>query len=168
VIVAIASGKGGTGKTTVAVNLALSLSGNVQLLDCDVEAPNVHLFLEAQPEGREAVGIPVPVVDADLCNQCGECSRLCQYNAIAVLGTGVVVFPELCHGCGGCALVCPEDAISEVMRPIGVVEKSRSGSVHLVQGRLYVGEALVPPLIREVREKGLKDGMVLIDAPPGT
>jgi MinD superfamily P-loop ATPase len=168
VIVAIASGKGGTGKTTVAVNLALSLSGNVQLLDCDVEAPNVHLFLEAQPEGREAVGIPVPVVDADLCNQCGECSRLCQYNAIAVLGTGVVVFPELCHGCGGCALVCPEDAISEVMRPIGVVEKSRSGSVHLVQGRLYVGEALVPPLIREVREKGRKDGMVLIDAPPGT
>ena len=167
-IVAIASGKGGTGKTTVAVNLALSLSGNVQLLDCDVEAPNVHLFLEAQPEGREVVGIPVPVVDADLCNQCGECSRLCQYNAIAVLGTGVVVFPELCHGCGGCALVCPEDAISEVMRPIGVVEESRSGSVHLVQGRLYVGEALVPPLIREVRARSCKEGVVLIDAPPGT
>ena len=167
-IVAIASGKGGTGKTTVAVNLALSLSGKVQLLDCDVEAPNVHLFLEAQPEGREAVGIPVPVVDADLCNQCGECSRLCQYNAIAVLGTGVVVFPELCHGCGGCALVCPEDAISEVMRPIGVVEEGRAGDVHLVQGRLYVGEALVPPLIREVRAKGRKEGMVLIDAPPGT
>ena len=167
-IVAIASGKGGTGKTTVAVNLALSLSGNVQLLDCDVEAPNVHLFLEAQPEGREVVGIPVPVVDADLCNQCGECSRLCQYNAIAVLGTGVMVFPELCHGCGGCALVCPEDAISEVMRPIGVVEESRSGSVHLVQGRLYVGETLVPPLIREVRAKSRKEGMVLIDAPPGT
>ena len=167
-IVAIASGKGGTGKTTVAVNLALSLSGKVQLLDCDVEAPNVHLFLEAQQEGREAVGIPVPVVDADLCNQCGECSRLCQYNAIAVLGTGVVVFPELCHGCGGCALVCPEDAISEVMRPIGVVEEGRAGDVHLVQGRLYVGEALVPPLIREVRAKGRKEGMVLIDAPPGT
>ncbi len=167
-IVAIASGKGGTGKTTVAVNLALSLSGNVQLLDCDVEAPNVHLFLEAQPEGREVVGIPVPVVDADLCNQCGECSRLCQYNAIAVLGTGVVVFPELCHGCGGCALVCPEDAISEVMRPIGVVEESRSGRVHLVQGRLYVGEALVPPLIREVRARSCEEGVVLIDAPPGT
>ncbi len=167
-IVAIASGKGGTGKTTVAVNLALSLSGDVQILDCDVEAPNVHLFLEAQPEGSEIVGIPVPVVDADLCNQCGECSRLCQYNAIAVLGTGVMVFPELCHGCGGCALVCPEEAISEVMRPIGVVEDGRAGSIHLVQGRLYVGEALVPPLIRDVRARSRDDGVVLIDAPPGT
>ena len=167
-IVAIASGKGGTGKTTVAVNLALSLSGDVQLLDCDVEAPNAHLFLQTEPAEHEVVGIPVPEVDADLCNQCGECSRLCQYNAIAVLGTGVMVFPELCHGCGGCALVCPEDAISEVTRPIGVVEEGRTGNVHLVQGRLYVGEALVPPLIREVRAKGREEGMVLIDAPPGT
>jgi len=152
VIVAIASGKGGTGKTTVAVNLALSLSGDVQILDCDVEAPNAHLFLHAE----------------DLCNQCGECSRLCQYNAIAVLGTGVMVFPELCHGCGGCTLVCPEEAISEVMRPIGVVEEGRAGNIHLVQGRLYVGEALVPPLIRDVRARSRDDGVVLIDAPPGT
>jgi len=167
-IVAIASGKGGTGKTTVAVNLALSLSGDVQLLDCDVEAPNAHLFLQAEPAGHEVVGIPVPEVDGDLCNQCGECSRLCQYNAIAVLGTSVVVFPELCHGCGGCALVCPENAIREVMRPIGVVEEGHARNVHLVQGRLYVGEALVPPLIREVRAKGHEEGMVLIDAPPGT
>lgn len=167
-IVAIASGKGGTGKTTVAVNLALSLSGEVQILDCDVEAPNAHLFLQAEPAGYEVVGIPVPEIDADLCNQCGDCSRLCQYNAIAVLGTGVMVFPELCHGCGGCALVCPEEAISEVMRPIGVVEEGRAGNIHLVQGRLYVGEALVPPLIREVRARSHDDGVVLIDAPPGT
>ena len=167
-IVAIASGKGGTGKTTVAVNLALSLSGNVQLLDCDVEAPNAHLFLKTETQGHEAVGIPVPEVDEDLCNQCGECSRLCQYNAIAVLGTGVMVFPELCHGCGGCALVCPEKAISEVLRPIGVVEEARAGHLRLVQGRLNVGEALVPPLIREVRAKGSEQGVVLIDAPPGT
>jgi len=168
VIVAIASGKGGTGKTTVAVNLALSLSGDVQILDCDVEAPNAHLFLHAEPAGHEVVGIPVPEIDADLCNQCGECSRLCQYNAIAVLGTGVMVFPELCHGCGGCTLVCPEEAISEVMRPIGVVEEGRAGNIHLVQGRLYVGEALVPPLIRDVRARSRDDGVVLIDAPPGT
>jgi len=168
VIVAIASGKGGTGKTTIAVNLALSLAGDIQLLDCDVEAPNAHLFLDARPDGQEVVGIPVPVVDADLCNQCGECSRLCQYNAIVVLGTGVVVFPELCHGCGGCALVCPEEAISEVMRPIGVVEDGRAGNISLVQGRLSVGEALVPPLIRAVRAKGRDNEIVLIDAPPGT
>jgi MinD superfamily P-loop ATPase len=168
VIVAIASGKGGTGKTTLAVNLALSLSGDVQLLDCDVEAPNAHLFLEARPEGREAVGIPVPEVDADLCNQCGECSRLCQYSAIVTLRTGVMVFPELCHGCGGCTLVCPENAISEVLRPIGVVEESRTGHVQLVQGRLNVGEALVPPLIRQVRARGAEEGVVLVDAPPGT
>ena len=167
-IVAIASGKGGTGKTTVAVNLALSLSEDVQILDCDVEAPNAHLFLQTEPLGHEVVGIPVPEIDADLCTQCGECSRLCQYNAIAVLGSGVVVFPELCHGCGGCARLCPENAISEVMRPIGVIEEGRAGHIHLVQGRLDVGEALVPPLIRGVRAMGREEGMVLIDAPPGT
>jgi MinD superfamily P-loop ATPase len=168
VIVAIASGKGGTGKTTVAVNLALSLPGEVQLLDCDVEAPNAHLFLETALATREFVGIPVPEIDADRCNQCAECSRLCQYHAIAVLGTGVVVFPELCHGCGGCTLVCPEEAIHEVVRPIGVVEKLRAGNIELVQGRLNIGEALVPPLIREVRARMRDHGLVLIDAPPGT
>jgi MinD superfamily P-loop ATPase len=168
VIVAIASGKGGTGKTTVAVNLALSLPGEVQLLDCDVEAPNAHLFLKITAATREIVGIPVPEIDADRCNQCGECSRLCQYHAMAVLGTGVVVFPELCHGCGGCTLICPEEAIREVVRPIGVVEKLQAGFIELVQGRLNIGEALVPPLIREVRARMRDGGMVLIDAPPGT
>ncbi|MDX2438617.1 MAG: ATP-binding protein [Acidobacteriota bacterium] len=167
-IVAIASGKGGTGKTTVAVNLALSLPGEIQLLDCDVEAPNAHLFLETALATREIVGIPVPEIDADRCNQCAECSRICQYHAIAVLGTGVMVFPELCHGCGGCTLVCPEEAIREVRRPIGVVEKLRAGNIELVQGRLNIGEALVPPLIREVRAKTRDGGTVLIDAPPGT
>jgi len=168
VIVAIASGKGGTGKTTVAVNLALSLPGEVQLLDCDVEAPNAHLFLKTTRAAREIVGIPVPEIDADSCNQCAECSRLCQYHAIAVLGTGVMVFPELCHGCGGCTLVCPEAAIREIMRPVGVVEKLQAGNIELVQGRLNVGEALVPPLIREVRARMRAGGTVLIDAPPGT
>jgi MinD superfamily P-loop ATPase len=168
VIVAIASGKGGTGKTTLAVNLALSMSGEVQLLDCDVEAPNAHLFLNTQPEGIEESGILVPRVDAESCSMCDECSRICQYNAIASLGTGVLVFPELCHGCGGCALLCPEKAITEIMRPIGVIDESRADGIHLVYGRLNVGEALVPPLIRQVRAKGCDSGMVLIDAPPGT
>lgn len=167
-IIAIASGKGGTGKTTVAVNLALSLPGHVTILDCDVEAPNVHLFLPTETVREEVVGISTPEVDADLCNQCGECSRICQFHAIAVLGNGVIVFPELCHGCGGCTLVCPEEAISEVMRPIGVVEERRAGRRHLVQGRLNVGEALVPPLIRQVRLRCDTGGTILIDAPPGT
>jgi MinD superfamily P-loop ATPase len=168
VIIAIASGKGGTGKTTVAVNLALSLPGPVTILDCDVEAPNVHLFLPAETVREEVVGIPTPEVDAGLCSQCGECSRVCQYHAIAVLGNGVTVFPELCHGCGGCTRICPDEAITEVVRPIGVVEERRSGLRRLVMGRLSVGEALVPPLIRQVRSRREDGETVLIDAPPGT
>lgn len=167
-IVAIASGKGGTGKTTVAVNLALSVGTPVRLLDCDVEAPNVRLFIDAETVHREEVGIPVPLVDSAVCSQCGECSRICQYNALAVLGNTVMVFPELCHGCGGCARVCPEGAIREVPRSIGVVEEARMGDLFLVQGRLNVGEALVPPLIRGVRARKGDEELVLIDAPPGT
>lgn len=167
-IVAIASGKGGTGKTTVAVNLALSLPGPVRVLDCDVEAPNVHLFLKTNAVRTERVGIPVPEVDADLCNRCGECSRICRFHAIAVLGKTVSVFSELCHGCGGCTRICPEEAITEVMRPIGVVEERRAGRRHLVLGKLDVGQALVPPLIRAVRSKSGAGETVLIDAPPGT
>jgi len=168
VIVAIASGKGGTGKTTLVVNLALCLSGKVQVLDCDVEAPNAHLFLRAEMEAPTEVGIPVPQIDADRCTLCGECSRLCQYNALATLNSGVMVFQELCHGCGGCTLWCPEKAITEVVRPIGVIEEGNSAGISLVQGRLNVGEALVPPLIRQVRSRAHEDGVVLVDAPPGT
>jgi MinD superfamily P-loop ATPase len=168
VIIAIASGKGGTGKTTVAVNLALSMPGRVTILDCDVEAPNVHLFLTTTTLREEIAGIPTPEVDADLCNQCGDCSRVCQYHAIAVLGRGATVFPELCHGCGGCTRVCPERAINEIKRPIGIIEERRAGRRRLVQGRLNVGEALVPALIRQVRSRCHDGETVLIDAPPGT
>jgi MinD superfamily P-loop ATPase len=169
VIVAIASGKGGTGKTTVAVNLALTLPGEVQLLDCDVEAPNDHLFLQPRIDRVEEAGIPVPRIDADLCTECGQCAELCAYNALASLRTGVVVFGELCHGCGGCARVCPEDAITEVLRPIGVVEEGRAGRVRVVQGRLNVGEAQAPPLIRAVRARTDRScDTVLVDSPPGT
>jgi MinD superfamily P-loop ATPase len=168
VIVAVASGKGGTGKTTVAVHLARTLGDHVQLLDCDVEAPNDHLFLRPTRDLVERVSIPVPEVDDDLCSGCGQCSEICQYNAIAALRDRVITFPELCHGCGGCTLACPEGAIRETPRPIGVIETGVADGVRLVQGRLDVGEALVPPLIRAVRAKANGTGTVFIDAPPGT
>lgn len=167
-IVTIASGKGGTGKTTLAVNLALSFGGRVQLLDCDVEAPNDHLFLRPQITSSELAGIPVPRIDPELCSLCGDCAELCQFNALAVLGGRVLVFDELCHGCGGCLMVCPEKAITEALRPIGVVERGHAGPVGIVQGRLQVGEPQAPPLIRAVKAHADREATVLIDAPPGT
>jgi MinD superfamily P-loop ATPase len=168
-VVAVASGKGGTGKTTVAANLA-RVRGNVTLLDCDVEEPNVHLFLNGEPEcGPEVVSIPVPEVDEARCDGCGECARFCAYKALAVLAKRVLLFPELCHGCGGCARVCPRDAIREAARRIGVVEMSRAaGGLTLVQGRLDVGAAMAPPLIRAVKARIPKAGDAILDAPPGT
>ncbi len=167
-IVAVASGKGGTGKTTVAVNLAKALGEPVQLLDCDVEAPNAHLFLAGTCRDSVEVTLPVPVVDAARCDGCGECSRFCQYHAIVSFGTEPLVFAELCHGCGGCALVCPQRAISETGRRIGVVETLTAGPITLIQGRLDVGVPAAPPLIRAVRQRGRDDLPALIDAPPGT
>ena len=166
--VAIASGKGGTGKTTVALNLALAIDGPVRLLDCDVEEPNCHIFLNPSIQEREAISIPVPFVDEAKCTACGECGRFCQYHAIVSLKTKPLVFPELCHGCGGCAKVCPTGAISEVEHEIGVVETGASGTIRLVQGRLNVGVPLSPPLIRAVKRRTGDGGPVLIDCPPGT
>jgi len=168
--IAIASGKGGTGKTTVAVNLARLLSRHapVQYVDCDVEEPNGHLFLHPVITQSVPVTIPVPAVDDKRCTRCGACSRLCQYHAIAALPTRTLVFPELCHGCGGCARVCPEKAITEVGRPIGVVERGMAGAVAFVHGRLNVGEAMSPPLIRAVQTYADPRAAVILDAPPGT
>jgi len=167
-IIAVASGKGGTGKTTVAANLA-RVRGGVTLLDCDVEEPNAHLFLRGEPIAEaEIVTIPVPEVDEALCNGCGECGRFCQYKALAVLGKRVLVFAELCHGCGGCLRVCPQGAIREAPRRIGVVEIQPAGTITLVQGRLDVGVAMSPPLIRAVKAKIPKAGDAILDAPPGT
>jgi MinD superfamily P-loop ATPase len=176
--IAIASGKGGTGKTTIAVNLAcvLGKSGQtVQYLDCDVEEPNGHLFLQPEIVTTESVGIPIPIVDETKCIGCRKCADICQYHAIAVLKKAIV-FPELCHGCGGCVLVCPASAIREENRPIGVVEmgtalRSSSGQtagVLFVQGRLNIGEPMAPPLIRSVKKKSIGEGVALLDAPPGT
>ncbi|MEW6443784.1 MAG: ATP-binding protein [bacterium] len=167
-ILAIASGKGGTGKTTVAVNLARTVPGGVRLLDCDVEEPNCHIFLRPTVDTAEAVTVPVPVVDVARCTACGECGRICQYHAIVSLKTEPLVFPEMCHGCGGCARVCPAGAITEVPREVGSVEVGRANGVGFVRGVLRVGEAMSPPVIRAVRRHAAAEGLTIIDAPPGT
>jgi len=168
--IAIASGKGGTGKTTVAVNLARILADNgqtVQYLDCDVEEPNGHIFLKPTITVTEPVGIPGPVVDEEKCTGCRKCADVCQYHAIAVLKKPLV-FPELCHGCGGCTLACPERAIREEDRAIGVVETGQAERLAFIQGRLNIGEPMAPPLIRAVKKKAIADGVAIMDAPPGT
>jgi MinD superfamily P-loop ATPase len=167
-IIAIASGKGGTGKTTVSVNLARVLSAPVQLLDCDVEEPNAHLFLKSTQIREEVVSISVPRVDESLCDGCGECGRFCEYHAIVSFGAKPLVFAEMCHGCGGCAKVCPKKAIRETDHRIGVVKTDQSENITLIQGCLDVGVAMAPPLIREVKAR-LQNGLpAILDAPPGT
>jgi MinD superfamily P-loop ATPase len=166
-IITVASGKGGTGKTTVAVNMALSLE-NVQLLDCDVEEPNSHILLHPQINEIEPVYTKVPVVSEELCNYCGKCSKFCAYNALFVAPKTVMVFPELCHSCGGCTLVCPKKAITEKDRQIGVLKKGEAEGVEIVYGELNVGEAMAVPLIRAVKNKIKNNKNVIIDAPPGT
>ena len=168
--IAVASGKGGTGKTTIAVNLALALSAKglkVTYADCDVEEPNGHIFLNPSIEETEVVGIPVPVVDEAKCTACGECSRICRFSAIACLGGTAITFPELCKGCGGCSLVCGEGAIREEMREVGVVETGRAGKNRFAHGKLRIGEAQSPPLIRRVKERIPAVDVAVLDAPPG-
>lgn len=167
-ILAVASGKGGTGKTTVSVNLARVLDSDVLLLDCDVEEPNCHLFLKGVGRENETVNIPVPQVDESLCNDCGECGRFCEYHAIVSFGTKPLIFPEMCHGCGGCAKVCLKKAIHEVDKRIGVVETVQAGNITLIQGRLDVGVAMAPPLIRAVKARLQNGQPAILDAPPGT
>jgi MinD superfamily P-loop ATPase len=173
-IISIASGKGGTGKTTIAVNLALSLR-NVQLMDCDVEEPNAHLFLKPEIYSKKIATIPIPQVDESLCDYCGKCREVCAYNAIAVFpgdenrkGSGVLVFSNLCHGCGGCTLLCTRNAIYEVDKEIGVIEAGVCGDVQFVHGKLNIGEIMSPPLIRQVKQYIYRSRTVIIDAPPGT
>lgn len=168
-IVAVASGKGGTGKTLISVSLArlLSQHESVQYLDCDVEEPNGHLFLRPELSLRESVRLKFPVVDTSRCNLCGECSRFCAFNALALAGSKLLVFPDLCHSCGGCALVCPQRAISWEEREIGIVEEGVSGGITFVHGQLALGARLVPPLIEAVRRRTRSQGIAIVDAPPG-
>lgn len=177
--IAVASGKGGTGKTTIATNLAVVLGESgmrTAYVDCDVEEPNGHLFLKPEFHVSSEVSIPVPEVDEARCSLCGACGKACRFSAIVALPKKVLTFPKLCHGCGGCSLACPEDAIREVPRPIGVVEAGFAGQevvgqadqVAFLQGKLSVGEAMSPPLIEAVLAAAPFEGTTIIDAPPGT
>lgn len=169
-VISVASGKGGTGKTLVATSLALSLKERcrVQLLDCDVEEPNAHIFLKPVINERESVCIPVPVVDEGKCTYCGRCAEVCAYKAIAVLKDRVLVFAPLCHGCGACSYLCPEEAISEQAREIGLVETGEAEGLDFVHGKLSVGEAMAPPVIRMVKRHINPDWTAIIDVSPGT
>jgi MinD superfamily P-loop ATPase len=169
--IAIASGKGGTGKTTIATNLACSMARmgkEVQYLDCDVEEPNGHIFLKPDIQETQTVTIPVPEVDTELCDGCGKCGQLCQYSAIISLNNTAMTFEQLCHSCGGCMLVCPTGAITEKPRPIGFAEVGSANGVSFGQGRLEIGDIHTPPLIKRVKLYAIEDGIVIIDAPPGT
>ena len=166
-IISIASGKGGTGKTTVATNLALSLE-NVQLLDCDVEEPNAHIFMKPRIEKEIPAIIPVPRVDKTKCTHCGKCGEACEFHAIVVVKDMVLNFDELCHGCGACSYVCPEDAITEVERQIGTIRVGRAGEIGFVEGILNIGEPMASPLIKKEKTFIRNPGTVILDAPPGT
>lgn len=182
-LISVASGKGGTGKTTVAVNLFLSFSSTewnevastresdaprVQLLDCDVEEPNAHIFLKPEIKERRPVSLPVPLVDENKCSHCGVCAEVCAFNAILATNRRIMVFEELCHGCGACSVFCPKGAISEKGRKIGVLETGLAKKGIFSHGILNPGEAVAAPLISAVRNTALGDGIVIIDSPPGT
>ena len=165
-IVSIASGKGGTGKTSLATNLALSLK-NVQLLDCDVEEPNAHLFLHPKIDETKPVYISKPIIDERKCDHCGKCSIFCQYNALFVTPEEVMLFPQLCHGCEGCMIVCPKNAITKENVKIGVVKKGIVENMELVYGELDVGEPMPVPVIKAVKQQIKEDRTVIVDSPPG-
>ncbi len=167
-IITIASGKGGTGKTTIATNLAMALDEPVQLLDCDVEEPNAHLFLKPDIQRNFEVQVEVPEIDPDKCTYCGKCQEICQFNAIAILPDTALTFPELCHSCGGCFLACPEDAVLSRNRTVGVLEIGSRGHIRFIHGLLRVGEAMAVPLIKRVKAEANPEGLIIIDAPPGT
>ena len=169
-IISVASGKGGTGKTLVATSLALSLRNEmpVQLLDCDVEEPDAHIFLKPLLSHQQVVSIPIPQVDEGKCTYCGKCAEVCAYNAIAVIEKKVLIFPELCHGCGACSYLCPEDAISEIGKEVGVLETGQAKGIEFIHGKLTVGEAMAVPVIREVKKHINRERLAIIDVSPGT
>jgi len=171
-IITVASGKGGTGKTTFAVNLAYALAQrgeNVKLLDCDVEEPNDHLFVQPDFTEEQQVLVPKPVWDADKCTGCGKCAEACNYNAIAVVKNKVLIFNEMCHSCGVCAYVCPETALSEKEAVIGTVQAAPENQpFFFAHGLLNIGEALAPNVVRAVKGHLDPAAVNIIDASPGT
>lgn len=169
--IAFASGKGGTGKTTLATNMAASIAAEnerVAYVDCDVEEPNGHIFLPPVTTKDSDVTVMVPAIDKERCNLCGICTDVCEFNAIAILGPEPLVFPSLCHSCGACVELCPEQAITEIPRNIGKIKKGTSRNLEFFSGQLNVGEAMAPPVTRELKKKLPGDYIVIIDAPPGT
>jgi MinD superfamily P-loop ATPase len=169
--VAVASGKGGTGKTTVAVSLVLALEGlpgQIQFIDCDVEEPDAALFLKPAIEATSDVTVPIPSIDQERCTGCGKCAELCQYNALANISGKVLSFKNLCHSCGGCAYICPVQAIEEEPRKVGVIERGSVGSIEFLSGRLDVGEPRAVPLIRNLKSMVKPRTTTILDSPPGT
>ena len=171
-IVAVASGKGGTGKTTVSASLAATWPSPVVAVDLDVEEPNLHLFLNPDLSREETACLAVPEIDDGRCTRCRACTDICQFKAIGIFGDVVMTFPEMCHGCGACWAICPETAITPGRRVLGHVLSGRSGAIEFIMGRLRVGEAMSPPLMREVKhrlttDRALAHRDVIIDAPPG-
>jgi MinD superfamily P-loop ATPase len=166
-IITVASGKGGTGKTTVATNLARSLE-RVQIIDCDVEEPNAHLFLNPHLDKRLSVTVSIPRIDESKCTHCGRCAEACEFNALVVLPQTVLVFDELCHGCGACSYICPEGAITEEEKEIGTVEVGTAEHIAFVQGWLNVGEPMAVPIIRMEKSFMQNNRTIILDAPPGT
>ena len=168
-IISVASGKGGTGKTTIATNLAVAIGSDVQLLDCDVEEPNSYLFINPVFEKTFTVTTPVPEIDEKKCNLCGKCDEICQFKAIVLIAnTTVMTFPEMCHSCGGCIKVCPENAIKDTTRELGIIQKGFCNTLEFVHGKLRVGETMSPPLITRVRSFARPGKFTIIDSPPGT
>ena len=165
--IAIASGKGGTGKTSVATSLVLCAEGPVQFLDCDVEEPNGHLFLKPEITLSRVHVTDVPRIVEEQCTLCGKCRNICRFNAITMFGETIMTFPELCHSCNGCFLVCEDDAILRDTRELGVIESGKAGEIDFVHGRVRIGEAMGVPLIKEVKKMAIDD-LVILDAPPGT
>lgn len=166
--IAVASGKGGTGKTTVSTSLALSSETEVQYLDCDVEEPNGHIFLKPVFDHRDVISVTIPEVNEDKCTACGKCRDICSYNAIVQFGDNVMTFPEMCHSCLGCFRVCDEDALIYATREIGVLESGMAGDIEFVHGKVRIGEAMGVPLLKAVKKKADSEKLTIIDAPPGT
>lgn len=169
--VAVASGKGGTGKTTVAVSLVLALEGlpeQIQFIDCDVEEPDAALFLKPVVRATSDVTVPIPSIDTERCTGCGKCAELCQYNALAVISGKVLSFKNLCHSCGGCTYICPAEAIKEEPRKVGVIERGSVGNIEFVSGRLDVGEPRAVPIIRNLKSMAKPRTITVFDSPPGT
>jgi len=169
--IAVASGKGGTGKTTIATNLALILfemGKTVQILDCDVEGPNCHIFLNPEIESTIPVTVPMPEVTEEKCTGCGTCAEVCEFSAIAIIKGSVLIFPELCHGCGACKLFCPEDVIIEIPKNVGTVEEGNGSGIRFVHGFLNIGELMSPAVISGVKRAAEEREIVILDSPPGT